>query len=139
MRVQLILPSLSTEVEVTRLKSMPLAREPLELDNQAVTMRLFLPMLVEATRVLEEKLVRDVRDVDLGLIFGIGFPPFRGGLLNWADTLGAAAEEMVAKDALPTKQRKDTLRSRFEGAGERLSPRYRDLVDRYYKVLSEEQ
>ncbi len=30
------------------------------------------------------------RDVDLGLIFGIGFPPFKGGLLFWADTLGAA-------------------------------------------------
>jgi 3-hydroxyacyl-CoA dehydrogenase/enoyl-CoA hydratase/3-hydroxybutyryl-CoA epimerase/3-hydroxyacyl-CoA dehydrogenase/enoyl-CoA hydratase/3-hydroxybutyryl-CoA epimerase/enoyl-CoA isomerase len=68
----------------------PLAREPQKLSNDAVTMRLFLPMLVEATRVLEEKLVRDVRDVDLGLIFGIGFPPFRGGLLMWADTLGAA-------------------------------------------------
>ena len=47
-------------------------------------------MLLEATRILEEGIVRDVRDVDLGLIFGIGFPPFRGGLLFWADTLGAA-------------------------------------------------
>jgi 3-hydroxyacyl-CoA dehydrogenase/enoyl-CoA hydratase/3-hydroxybutyryl-CoA epimerase/3-hydroxyacyl-CoA dehydrogenase/enoyl-CoA hydratase/3-hydroxybutyryl-CoA epimerase/enoyl-CoA isomerase len=52
--------------------------------------RLFLPMLLEATRVLEEGIVRDVRDVDLGLIFGLGFPPFKGGLLFWADTLGAA-------------------------------------------------
>ena len=52
--------------------------------------RLFLPMLLEATRVLQEKVVRDVRDVDLGLIFGLGFPPFKGGLLFWADTLGAA-------------------------------------------------
>ncbi|MFN0021232.1 MAG: 3-hydroxyacyl-CoA dehydrogenase NAD-binding domain-containing protein [Pirellulaceae bacterium] len=52
--------------------------------------RLFLPMLLEATRVLQEKIVRDVRDVDLGLIFGLGFPPFKGGLLFWADTLGAA-------------------------------------------------
>ncbi len=51
--------------------------------------RLFMPMLLEATRVLEEKLVRDVRDIDLGLIFGLGFPPFKGGLLFWADTLGA--------------------------------------------------
>ena len=50
--------------------------------------RLILPMLLEATRVLEEKLVRDVRDVDLGLVFGIGFPPFRGGLLFWADAVG---------------------------------------------------
>ena len=52
--------------------------------------RLFMPMLLEATRVLEEGLVRNVRDVDLGLIFGLGFPPFKGGLLFWADTLGAA-------------------------------------------------
>jgi 3-hydroxyacyl-CoA dehydrogenase/enoyl-CoA hydratase/3-hydroxybutyryl-CoA epimerase/3-hydroxyacyl-CoA dehydrogenase/enoyl-CoA hydratase/3-hydroxybutyryl-CoA epimerase/enoyl-CoA isomerase len=33
-------------------------------------------------------LVRDARDVDLGLIFGIGFPPFKGGLLFWADRQG---------------------------------------------------
>lgn len=52
--------------------------------------RLFLPMLLEATRMLEDKIVRDVRDVDLGLIFGLGFPPFKGGLLYWADTIGAA-------------------------------------------------
>ena len=52
--------------------------------------RLFLPMLLEATRMLDAKIVRDVRDVDLGLIFGLGFPPFKGGLLYWADTLGAA-------------------------------------------------
>lgn len=52
--------------------------------------RLFMPMLLEATRVLEEHKVRDPRDVDLGVIFGLGFPPFKGGLLFWADTLGAA-------------------------------------------------
>jgi 3-hydroxyacyl-CoA dehydrogenase/enoyl-CoA hydratase/3-hydroxybutyryl-CoA epimerase/3-hydroxyacyl-CoA dehydrogenase/enoyl-CoA hydratase/3-hydroxybutyryl-CoA epimerase/enoyl-CoA isomerase len=52
--------------------------------------RLFLPMLLEATRMLADRIVRDVRDVDLGLIFGLGFPPFKGGLLYWADTIGAA-------------------------------------------------
>lgn len=56
--------------------------------KEQIADRLILPMLLEATRVLEEKLVRDVRDVDLGLVFGIGFPPFRGGLLFWADTVG---------------------------------------------------
>ncbi len=64
--------------------------ETREFTAAEIESRLFLPMLLEATRVLEEKLVRDVRDVDLGLIFGIGFPPFKGGLLYWADTLGAA-------------------------------------------------
>jgi len=56
-----------------------------------LTMRLFLPMFLEATRVLEDGIVRDPRDIDLGLIFGLGFPPFKGGLMFWADTLGAAA------------------------------------------------
>jgi 3-hydroxyacyl-CoA dehydrogenase/enoyl-CoA hydratase/3-hydroxybutyryl-CoA epimerase/3-hydroxyacyl-CoA dehydrogenase/enoyl-CoA hydratase/3-hydroxybutyryl-CoA epimerase/enoyl-CoA isomerase len=52
--------------------------------------RLFLPMLVEATRAMEDHLVRNVRDVDLALIYGIGFPPFRGGLFFWADEIGPA-------------------------------------------------
>lgn len=56
---------------------------------EEITARLFLPMLLEATRILAAGIVRDVRDVDLGLIFGLGFPPFKGGLLFWADTLGA--------------------------------------------------
>jgi 3-hydroxyacyl-CoA dehydrogenase/enoyl-CoA hydratase/carnithine racemase len=59
------------------------------LTREEITARLFLPMLLEATRVLEDGIVRNARDVDLGLIFGIGFPPFRGGLLFWADTVGA--------------------------------------------------
>lgn len=59
-------------------------------DAQTVTLRLFLPMVLEATRVLQEQKVRDPRDVDLGLIFGIGFPAFKGGLLFWADTIGTA-------------------------------------------------
>ena len=53
-------------------------------------------MLLEATRVLSAGIVRDVRDIDLGLIFGLGFPPFRGGLLRYADKIGikTIVEEM---------------------------------------------
>ena len=54
-----------------------------------LTDRLLLPMLVEATRAVEEGIVDDVRDVDLALIMGIGFPPFLGGLFFWADQVGA--------------------------------------------------
>mgnify|MGYP002623384748 CR=1 FL=1 len=67
----------------------PLLRKPQELDRDTIVHRMFLPMVLEATRILEEKVVRDPRDVDLGLIYGTGFPPFKGGLLFWADTLGA--------------------------------------------------
>ena len=59
-----------------------------KFSRDELTSRLFLPMLLEATRMLADKIVRDVRDVDLGLIFGLGFPPFKGGLLYWADTIG---------------------------------------------------
>jgi 3-hydroxyacyl-CoA dehydrogenase/enoyl-CoA hydratase/3-hydroxybutyryl-CoA epimerase/3-hydroxyacyl-CoA dehydrogenase/enoyl-CoA hydratase/3-hydroxybutyryl-CoA epimerase/enoyl-CoA isomerase len=52
--------------------------------------RLFLPMLLEALRVLDERIVRDGRDIDLAVIHALGFPAFRGGLLAWADSLGAA-------------------------------------------------
>lgn len=54
-----------------------------------LTDRLMLPMLVEATRAVQDGIVADVRDCDLALIMGIGFPPFLGGLFFWADTLGA--------------------------------------------------
>lgn len=86
----------------------PFLRTPEKLDEKTIENRLFLPMLLEATRVLEEKKVRDPRDVDLGLIFGIGFPPFKGGLLFWADTLGA---DRIVEMLKP-----------FENLGERYKP-----------------
>jgi 3-hydroxyacyl-CoA dehydrogenase/enoyl-CoA hydratase/3-hydroxybutyryl-CoA epimerase/3-hydroxyacyl-CoA dehydrogenase/enoyl-CoA hydratase/3-hydroxybutyryl-CoA epimerase/enoyl-CoA isomerase len=66
------------------------SKNPQKFTQEQITARLFLPMVLEATRILEAKVVRDPRDVDLGLIFGVGFPPFKGGLLFWADSLGAA-------------------------------------------------
>ena len=45
-------------------------------------------MINEASMILDEKIVDGPETVDLGLIFGIGFPPFRGGLLKHADSEG---------------------------------------------------
>jgi 3-hydroxyacyl-CoA dehydrogenase/enoyl-CoA hydratase/3-hydroxybutyryl-CoA epimerase len=56
-----------------------------EIDIQ---MRLFLPMINEAAIILQDEIVTTASAVDLGLIFGIGFPPFRGGLLRYADFEG---------------------------------------------------
>ena len=56
--------------------------------------RLLLPMVLEATRVLEEKAVSQPRDIDLGSVLGLGFPAARGGLLRWADERGP--REIVA-------------------------------------------
>ncbi|WP_254512175.1 3-hydroxyacyl-CoA dehydrogenase NAD-binding domain-containing protein [Anatilimnocola floriformis] len=58
------------------------------LDSQQIQDRLLLPMLLEACRVLEEGRVHDARDIDLGVIFGLGFPAFRGGILHWAQQVG---------------------------------------------------
>ncbi len=63
-------------------------KERREIGMEEMTDRLFLPMLTEASRVLSEGIVREPGDVDMGLILGIGFPPFRGGILRWADTVG---------------------------------------------------
>lgn len=52
--------------------------------------RLILPMVNEAAIVLGEGIVRTPLDVDLGMVMGTGFPPFRGGLLRFADSAGAA-------------------------------------------------
>jgi 3-hydroxyacyl-CoA dehydrogenase / enoyl-CoA hydratase / 3-hydroxybutyryl-CoA epimerase / enoyl-CoA isomerase len=74
---------------------------------EEITDRLFLPMLTEASRCLMEGIVRDAGDVDMGLILGIGFPPFRGGILRWADILGLPK-------VLEKLQKYETLGKRFE-------------------------
>jgi len=50
--------------------------------------RMVLPMVNEAARCLAEELVRNPADLDLAMIMGTGFPPFRGGLCRWADCQG---------------------------------------------------
>ncbi len=59
-----------------------------KMSEVEIQKRIILPMINEAATVLEDKIVESAADVDLGLIFGIGFPPFRGGLLRYADSEG---------------------------------------------------
>jgi len=56
-------------------------------DDPQITARLILAMVNEAARTLEDEIVRSAADVDLGMIMGTGFPPFRGGLLRYADSI----------------------------------------------------
>ncbi|MGE5346005.1 MAG: 3-hydroxyacyl-CoA dehydrogenase NAD-binding domain-containing protein [Acidithiobacillales bacterium] len=53
--------------------------------------RLLFPMVNEAAFCLADGIVESPAKLDLAMIFGTGFPPFRGGLCAWADTLGAGA------------------------------------------------
>ncbi len=58
------------------------AREP--LDKEAIQKRLIGVMIAEAKRCLVEGVVAGEDDIDTGMIFGTGFPPFRGGLVKYA-------------------------------------------------------
>lgn len=57
-------------------------------DASAVVERMILAMVNEAAMILEEKIVASAPELDLAMIMGTGFPPFRGGLLRYADKLG---------------------------------------------------
>ncbi len=94
-----------TDPEVMALLKPFRSEKPVQLKPDQIIHRLFLPMLVEASRVLEEGLVRHPRDVDIGMVFGTGFPPFRGGLLHWADSLGAAKVVEFLKPLEPLGKR----------------------------------
>lgn len=50
--------------------------------------RVFLSMINEAARCLQEKVITNPAYLDMALVMGIGFPPFRGGLLRYGDHLG---------------------------------------------------
>lgn len=63
---------------------------PLELPVETLQERMVLAMVNEAAVCLEDGVVREPRDVDVGMVYGTGFPPFRGGLLRYADAVGPA-------------------------------------------------
>lgn len=57
-------------------------------DEMTLQMRLFLPMVNEAAYILADRICDKAATVDIGMIYGTGFPPFKGGLLKWADQEG---------------------------------------------------
>lgn len=59
-----------------------------EFSDEEIVDRMMLPMIIETVRCLDEGIVETAIEADMGLIMGIGFPPFRGGALKYADTVG---------------------------------------------------
>lgn len=52
--------------------------------------RTMIPMIIETVRCLEEGIVASPAEADMGLVYGLGFPPFRGGVFRYLDTMGVA-------------------------------------------------
>jgi 3-hydroxyacyl-CoA dehydrogenase/enoyl-CoA hydratase/3-hydroxybutyryl-CoA epimerase len=89
-------------VDETVYDLLPGGRDRKAFPPQEIVERVALPMVNEAIRCVGERVVRSARDADMAAVFGIGFPPFRGGPLRYADALGPA--ELLAKlEALAAK------------------------------------
>ncbi|MBL7994210.1 enoyl-CoA hydratase/isomerase family protein [bacterium] len=58
------------------------------VSKEEMVQRMTYPMINEAAMCLAEGIVNSVDDIEIGMIFGTGFPPFRGGLMRYADSEG---------------------------------------------------
>ncbi|BDX04677.1 fatty acid oxidation complex subunit alpha FadB [Planctobacterium marinum] len=61
-----------------------------DFDAEEIIARLMIPMANEAIRCLEEGIVDSAAEADMALLYGLGFPPFRGGIFRYIDTMGVA-------------------------------------------------
>ena len=57
-------------------------------DLTQMATEILAPVVLEATRLIDEGIVADFRDIDLAFTHGLSFPPAQGGLLYWADHIG---------------------------------------------------
>jgi 3-hydroxyacyl-CoA dehydrogenase/enoyl-CoA hydratase/3-hydroxybutyryl-CoA epimerase/enoyl-CoA isomerase len=73
----------------------PVVDAPQDFSDEEILDRMMIPMCLESVRCLEEGIAASATDVDMSLIYGIGFPPFRGGALNYIQDMGVA--EFVAR------------------------------------------
>ena len=66
----------------------PVIKQQIELEDEQIIARMMIPLCLETVRCLEEGIVSSAYEADLGLVYGIGFPPFLGGALNYIDSMG---------------------------------------------------
>jgi len=68
----------------------PVVAQRHEFTPEEITARCMIPMVNEVARCLEEGIVASPQEADMALIYGLGFPPFRGGACRYVDQTGAA-------------------------------------------------
>jgi 3-hydroxyacyl-CoA dehydrogenase/enoyl-CoA hydratase/3-hydroxybutyryl-CoA epimerase/enoyl-CoA isomerase len=61
-----------------------------DFSDEEIIARMMIPLCIETVRCLEDGIVASAAEADMGLIYGIGFPPFRGGALYYLDQMGLA-------------------------------------------------
>ncbi|MEP1383187.1 MAG: fatty acid oxidation complex subunit alpha FadB [Paraglaciecola sp.] len=61
-----------------------------EFDKNEIIARVMIPMANEAIRCLEEGIVASAAEADMALLYGLGFPPFKGGIFRYIETMGLA-------------------------------------------------
>jgi 3-hydroxyacyl-CoA dehydrogenase/enoyl-CoA hydratase/3-hydroxybutyryl-CoA epimerase/enoyl-CoA isomerase len=93
-------PKKSVDAEVAALLA-PVIDGNETLSDEDIVDWMMIPMCLEAVRCLEDGIAASATDVDLSLIYGVGFPPFRGGALHYVDDVGidkfvARADELAA-------------------------------------------
>ena len=74
----------------------PMTKREVDVTDEDIIMRMMIPMITEASRCLEDKIVNTPVEVDMGLLLGLGFPPFRAGALKYADSIGLGKLEEIS-------------------------------------------
>ncbi|MEP4890264.1 MAG: fatty acid oxidation complex subunit alpha FadB [Aliiglaciecola sp.] len=66
----------------------PICVQSKDFDKEEIIARLMIPMANEMIRCLEEGIVGSAAEADMALLYGLGFPPFRGGVFRYIETMG---------------------------------------------------
>ena len=72
-------------------------QDPDKIDVEELKQRFLVTIALEAARVMEEGIVVDPREADVGSILAFGFAPYTGGALSYIDGMGAAKFLELAK------------------------------------------
>lgn len=59
-----------------------------DVTKNEIIARTMIPMIIETVRCLDEGIIASPAEADIGLLYGLGFPPFRGGVFRYIDTIG---------------------------------------------------